>query len=79
MVNSLLWILDRIPADTYTIVSEIAVTRCLVDPEISGDLCTPDTTSEQDAIKGKWVRVEPNLNWEAGYLSGWLVGNLYPC
>lgn len=35
----------------------------------------PDTTSEQDAIKGKWVRVEPNLNMEAGYLSGWLVGS----
>ncbi|KAF8892061.1 Metallo-dependent phosphatase-like protein [Infundibulicybe gibba] len=56
-------------------LSEIAVTRCLINPEISGDLCAPDSTSEDDAIKGKWVRVPRNLNLEANYLSGWL--NIY--
>ncbi|KXN86602.1 putative inactive purple acid phosphatase 29 [Leucoagaricus sp. SymC.cos] len=56
-------------------LSEIAVIRCLVNPEIGADICLPDTTSEQDAIKGKWVRVEPNLNMEAGPFGGWL--NIY--
>lgn len=55
-------------------MSEITVTRCVVDPEIAGSLCFPDSTSEQDAIKGKWVRVEPNLNMQTGLVAGWLVG-----
>lgn len=56
---------------TY-LVSEITLTRCLVNPYF-GDVCTPDSTIEQDAIKGKWVRVPRNLNWEGNYGSGWLV------
>ncbi|KAH9479462.1 putative inactive purple acid phosphatase 29 [Psilocybe cubensis] len=73
---------SSLPLDTWsptlphdTGLSEIAVTRCVINPEVGGDLCAPDTTSEQDAIKGKWVRVPRNLNLEAGYLSGWL--NIY--
>ncbi|RDB23740.1 putative inactive purple acid phosphatase 29 [Hypsizygus marmoreus] len=56
-------------------LSEITVTRCLLDPSYGKDLCAPDSTSEQDAIKGKWVRVDRNLNLEANYISGWL--NIY--
>ncbi|PPQ90772.1 hypothetical protein CVT25_010161 [Psilocybe cyanescens] len=56
-------------------LSEIAITRCIIDPDIGGDVCAPDSTSEQDAIKGKWVRVPRNLNLEGGYISGWL--NIY--
>ncbi|KAJ7890587.1 Metallo-dependent phosphatase-like protein [Mycena olivaceomarginata] len=37
----------------------------------------PSPTSEQDAIRGKWVRVDRNLNYEGGYFSGYLVLNLY--
>ncbi|KAJ2918633.1 hypothetical protein MD484_g1753, partial [Candolleomyces efflorescens] len=39
------------------------------------DICTPGTTKEKDAIKGKWVRVQPNLNREGGYMAGYL--NIY--
>lgn len=57
------------------LVSEIAVQRCVINPDVGGDFCYPDSTSEEDAIKGKWVRVPRNLNLEGGYMSGWLVCN----
>ncbi|KAJ2934881.1 hypothetical protein H1R20_g2293, partial [Candolleomyces eurysporus] len=56
-------------------LSEISVTRCYVDPDMADDICAPGTTKEMDAIKGKWVRVEPNLNREGGYMAGYL--NVY--
>jgi hypothetical protein len=31
-----------------------------------GTMCKPHTTVEHDAIKGKWVRVEGNLNIQSG-------------
>lgn len=37
------------------------------------DFCAPDSTGEQDAIKGPWVRVARNLNLEGSLFSGWLV------
>ncbi|KAJ7623261.1 Metallo-dependent phosphatase-like protein [Roridomyces roridus] len=55
--------------------SEIAVTRCFVNPRFNTGLCAPDSTSEQDAIRGKWVRIDRNLNYDAGYFAGYL--NLY--
>lgn len=45
----------------------------MVQPEVAGDLCAPKSTSEEDAVKGKWVRVPRDLNLEAGYIAGWLV------
>ncbi|KAF8075000.1 Metallo-dependent phosphatase-like protein [Lyophyllum atratum] len=56
-------------------LSEITVTRCMVDPSLGQDLCGPDSTSEQDAIQGKWVRVKRDLNLEGGYVSPYL--NIY--
>ncbi|KIK90771.1 hypothetical protein PAXRUDRAFT_831401 [Paxillus rubicundulus Ve08.2h10] len=53
-----------LPHDTG--LSEITITRCIVTPELVGDLCAPETTIEQDAIKGKWVRVERDLNLQSG-------------
>lgn len=50
-------------------VSEIAITRCMVSAIMVGDLCAPDTTVEQDAVKGKWVRVERDLNLQSGLWS----------
>jgi hypothetical protein len=47
-------------------VSEIAITRCMMPPSLVGDLCAPTTTVEQDAIKGNWVRVDRDLNKQAG-------------
>ncbi|KAL0570041.1 Phosphatase dcr2 [Marasmius crinis-equi] len=59
------------PHDTG--LSEIAVTHCLFNPaRVPEDICGPPTSKEQDAINGKWVRVERNLNFETGYLSGYL-------
>ena len=43
---------------TLLAVSEIGITRCVVTPSMVND--------EQDAIKGKWVRVECDLNLKFG-------------
>ncbi|KAG2011738.1 phosphatase DCR2 [Coprinopsis cinerea AmutBmut pab1-1] len=53
-------------------LSEIAVVWCWLNPSIREDFCEPDTTTEQDAIRGKWVRVRRNLNLEGGRTSGYL-------
>lgn len=63
---------------TCFIVSEVSVTHCYMDPIIAGDLCAPSTTTEKDAIRGPWVRVDRNLNDESGYMSGFLV-RLFCC
>ncbi|KAF8826081.1 hypothetical protein HHX47_DHR6000436 [Lentinula edodes] len=59
-----------LPHDTG--LSEVSVTHCYMDPIIAGDLCAPSTTTEKDAIRGPWVRVDRNLNDESGYMSGFL-------
>ncbi|KAH7926417.1 Metallo-dependent phosphatase [Leucogyrophana mollusca] len=56
-----------LPHDTG--LSEIAITRCMFPPNLMGDLCAPGTTIEQDAIKGKWVRVDRDLNKQSGVWS----------
>jgi len=60
-------------ADARLSVSEITVKKCFVQPSLAGDTCAPHSTIEQDAIKGKWVRVARDLNLEGGLLSPWLV------
>ena len=55
------------------LVSEIAITQCFIDPAVVQGMCAPDSTSEQDAMKGRWVRIPRNLNMEASIFSGWLV------
>ncbi|KAG2057207.1 hypothetical protein BDR06DRAFT_951873 [Suillus hirtellus] len=52
-----------LPHDT---VSEIAITRCMMSLSLVGNLCAPTITIEQDAIKGNWVRVDRDLNKQAG-------------
>ena len=54
-------------------VSEIAISQCFIDPDAVGKMCEPGSTSEQDAMKGRWVRVPRNLNMEGSIFSGWLV------
>ena len=54
-------------------MSEITITKCYIKPSLAGDTCTPHSTTEQDAIRGKWVRVARDLNLEAGMWAGWLV------
>ncbi|KAH9829999.1 Metallo-dependent phosphatase [Rhodofomes roseus] len=60
-----------LPHDTG--LSEIEITRCFVDPwyaeSIAGDLCAPSSTKEDDAYKGKWVRIPRNLNMQSGLMS----------
>ena len=45
-------------------VSEITVVRCMWDTRFV-DMCSPSASAE-DAIKGKWVRVERDLNRQTG-------------
>lgn len=54
-------------------ISEIGLARCMLDPETAGDLCAPSSSSEQNAIKGKWVRVDRDFNIQDGmwYLNLW--------
>lgn len=47
-------------------LTEIAIRPCLVSPSIAGDICAPKTTPEEDALKGKWVRVGKDLNVMTG-------------
>ncbi|KAG8961718.1 hypothetical protein FRC03_005045, partial [Tulasnella sp. 419] len=49
----------------HTGLTEIAIMPCLVPPSL-GDFCNPRTTPEEDALKGKWVRVEKDLNVKTG-------------
>jgi len=64
---------DCLNAIKHHIVSEIAVTWCSVSPSQNWGMCDPETTAQDDSHKGKWVRVERNLNLEGGFLSGHLV------
>lgn len=54
-------------------VSEIEITRCFLDPwysaSIAGDICAPASTKEDDAYKGKWVRIPRNLNMQSGLMN----------
>ena len=43
-------------------VSEITIERCMV----MASLCTPRSSKEDDAIKGKWVHVARDLNRQSG-------------
>lgn len=50
----------------YYPVSEIDVVGCPFPPALAwGNLCKPSTTTEKDAIKGKWVQVGGNLDAES--------------
>ncbi|TFK29749.1 phosphatase DCR2 [Coprinopsis marcescibilis] len=59
-----------IPHDTG--LSEITVAKCYLNPHLSEEFCAPETTSESDSIRGKWVRVRRDLNREGTYASGYL-------
>lgn len=48
----------------YSAVAEIAIEKCYIDPEFVRGMCEPKTVTQDDAIKGKWVRVGPDLNQE---------------
>ena len=50
---------------TLSPVSELHITECMLDPwflpSVAADFCYPPSTKGDDALKGKWVRVERNL------------------
>ncbi|GJE90394.1 metallo-dependent phosphatase [Phanerochaete sordida] len=57
-------------------LSEIEVTQCFIDPwfmpDIAMDLCAPSSTKGDDAAKGKWVQVAPNVNKQGlSYMNVW--------
>ncbi|PCH44068.1 Metallo-dependent phosphatase [Wolfiporia cocos MD-104 SS10] len=60
-----------LPHDTG--LSEIEITQCFIDPwygeAFTSDFCAPATTKEDDAYKGKWVRIPRNLNKQIGMMS----------
>jgi hypothetical protein len=51
--------------NVYSTVSEITVVRCMFDLTLF-DLCAPSSSTSDDAIKGKWVRVPRDLNLQSG-------------
>ncbi|KZS94402.1 Metallo-dependent phosphatase [Sistotremastrum niveocremeum HHB9708] len=52
-----------LPHDTG--LTEIAIAHCFI-PASMTEVCNPDTTPEDDAIKGTWVRVERDINKKSG-------------
>ena len=56
----------------FHIVAEIAIEKCFIDPELVRGMCVPHSATHEDAVKGKWVRVGPDLNQETSmtYLVG---------
>ncbi|KAK7060853.1 Phosphatase dcr2 [Paramarasmius palmivorus] len=58
-----------LPHDTG--LSEITLIHCWIDPYYAPkDLCSPPSTKDQDAIKGPWVRIPRNLNYQMGAWAG---------
>ncbi|KAL1413278.1 Phosphatase dcr2 [Vanrija albida] len=47
-------------------LTEIRVQHCMISPHILPSFCEPDSTPEDDMAKGKWVRVDVDLNQRAG-------------
>ena len=45
-------------------MTEIGIEKCYIDPGFVRGMCDPPTVTQDDAIKGKWVRVGPDLNQE---------------
>ncbi|KAF8577708.1 Metallo-dependent phosphatase [Ramaria rubella] len=60
-----------LPHDTG--LTEIAITRCMIPPWYA-DICWPKSTQLETANKGKWVRVERNINWKSG---SWYLNMYY--
>lgn len=54
----------KTPLTIYSVVTEIAIEKCYFDPQFVSGMCDPKTVTQDDATKGKWVRVEPDLNRE---------------
>ncbi|EJU03587.1 Metallo-dependent phosphatase [Dacryopinax primogenitus] len=57
-------------------LTELAIESCIFSP-VTMEFCNPYSSPAADASKGKWVRVERDLNWKTGLW--YLVGscNLY--
>lgn len=47
-------------------LTEIAVRACYLPAWLYPSACTPPTTPEDDKLKGRWVRVERDLNAKSG-------------
>ena len=47
-------------------LTEVTVMPCFFPPWIYPRLCSPPTTPEEDKLKGRWVRVERDLNVKSG-------------
>ncbi|KZV63009.1 Metallo-dependent phosphatase [Peniophora sp. CONT] len=46
-------------------LTEITIERCMWSSSMI-DLCSPHSSADEDATKGKWVRVDRDLNLQAG-------------
>lgn len=46
-------------------LTEITVKSCVVPPGLF-DVCSPTTSAKEDALRGKWVRVDRDLNKQIG-------------
>lgn len=59
---------SKLSQDLGSTVTEITAVKCVL-PYSLIYLCAPGTTPADDAKKGKWVRVDQDLNFPAGYFS----------
>ena len=64
VVRALFYATQNSSHDLSRTVTEIAIEKCYIDPAFVSGLCDPSTVTQDDAIKGKWVRVAPDLNQE---------------
>ena len=84
VVSGLPYTAQNTAYDRFRAVTEIAIEKCYIDPDFVRGLCDPTTVTQDDAIKGKWVRVGPDLNEETSmtYLVSlfrpWLVDSQRP-
>ena len=64
VVRGLFYTVQNATYDQFRAVAEITIEKCFINPEFVSGLCDPKTITQDDAIKGKWVRVGPDLNEE---------------
>ena len=56
---------DPLRATTGAPLTEITVKSCVVPPGLF-DVCSPTTSAKEDALRGKWIRVDRDLNKQIG-------------
>ena len=64
VVSVVVYVTQNSAHDWSRTVTEIGIEKCYIEPGFVRGMCDPSTVTQDDAIKGKWVRVAPDLNRE---------------